>query len=229
MAKDPAFLFYTSDFLTGIQDLDMEERGIYITLLCLQHQKGHLTEKMLRLCHGKISVDVLAKFSKDKEGNYFNERLEKEIILRAEFSEKQRNRAIDGWKKRKDIKSHGNATALPYEDVNENVIDNKDLSLNNKIASKNFFYFGKDLINMPLSKWLIENKKIQLEAWCQQNQVDINQVFREIDKDVGKMLTDHKHAVNFFNSTARQMQKEKSFAKKETTQTNFNQAKDFSQ
>jgi len=55
MAKDPAFLFYSSDFLSGITDLTMEERGQYITLLCLQHQKGSLSEKTIRLSVLKYS------------------------------------------------------------------------------------------------------------------------------------------------------------------------------
>ena len=31
--KDPAFLFYSSDFITGCMGLTMEERGQYITLI----------------------------------------------------------------------------------------------------------------------------------------------------------------------------------------------------
>jgi hypothetical protein len=65
MAKDPAFLFYSSDFLNGVADLTMEERGQFITLLCLQHQKGTLTDKTIRLSLGSVSVDVLSKFSKN--------------------------------------------------------------------------------------------------------------------------------------------------------------------
>lgn len=76
---------------------------------------------------------------------------------------------------------------------------------NTQINNKNFFYFGNQIINMPLSKWLIENKKINIEAWCQQNNIEPNEVFKEIDKDVGKMLTDHKHAINFFMSTGKQI------------------------
>mgnify|MGYP001360618340 CR=1 FL=1 len=76
--KDPAFLFYSSDFISGVQDLTMEERGQYITLLCLQHQKGHLTEKMIRLCCGNAAADVMAKFRQDENGLFFNERLETE-------------------------------------------------------------------------------------------------------------------------------------------------------
>lgn len=131
MSKDPAFLFYASDFLTGISDLTMEERGQFITLLCLQHQKGHLTEKLMKLtCHGIPAADVMAKFRQDAAGLWYNERLDIEIEKRAEHSEKQRQRALDGWEKRRKNKTPkdqatANATALPLEDVNENedVID----------------------------------------------------------------------------------------------------------
>ena len=49
--KDPAFLFYSSDFLSGTMLMSDEDVGKYIRLLCLQHQKGHLKEKeMLNIC-----------------------------------------------------------------------------------------------------------------------------------------------------------------------------------
>lgn len=49
--KDPAFLFYSSDFLSGTLLMSDEEIGQYIKLLCLQHQKGHLKEKdMMNIC-----------------------------------------------------------------------------------------------------------------------------------------------------------------------------------
>ena len=127
MAKDPAFLFYSSDFLTGISDLTMEERGQYITLLCIQHQKGKLSEKIIKISIGSVSEDVMNKFKKDEDGLYFNERLDLEAKKRAEHGEKQRQRALDGWKKRK---ATADATALPLED--ENVNENR-----NKVYNKN--------------------------------------------------------------------------------------------
>ena len=33
MSKDPAFLFYSSDFLTGTLLMSMEQKGKFITLL----------------------------------------------------------------------------------------------------------------------------------------------------------------------------------------------------
>jgi len=122
MAKDPAFLFYSSDFMMGVSDLTMEERGQYITLLCLQHQKGHLPAKAVAIAAPNATADVMAKFVKDEKGRFFNERLEVEREKRSSHTEKQRQRAIDGWKKRRG-EAGADAAALPLE--NENEIENR--------------------------------------------------------------------------------------------------------
>ena len=89
--KDPAFLFYSSDFLSGTMLMSDEEIGQYIKLLCLQHQKGHLKEKdMLNICK-RQNEEIFSKFKKDEEGNYYNERLENEIGRRKAYSESRRN------------------------------------------------------------------------------------------------------------------------------------------
>lgn len=137
MAKDPAFLFYSSDFLAGIQDLTMEERGQYITLLCLQHQKGHLSDKIIKLTLQQVSKDVLCKFKKDGEGLWFNGRLDTEIGKRRDHTEKQRQRALDGWERRKsEAHAHttADATALPLEDenVNEDINRKRDKGVQGK-------------------------------------------------------------------------------------------------
>ena len=43
--KDPAFLFYPSDFLTGTMFLNNDQVGIYIRLLCSQHQHGGIIDR----------------------------------------------------------------------------------------------------------------------------------------------------------------------------------------
>lgn len=140
MGKDPAFLFYSNDFLTGVSDLTFEERGQYITLLALQHQKGHLTEKIIKITVPNVSEDVLAKFSIDEDGKYYNERLEKESNKRAEHSKKQKERALKGWEKRKNRQSRSSTTAdaaaLPLENENVNKDVNKIVDyLNNRVGS----------------------------------------------------------------------------------------------
>lgn len=135
MAKDPAFLFYSQDFLTGVSDLTMEERGQYITLLCLQHQKGHLSKKIIDISVPGVSPDVLSKFIVDNSGLFFNKRLDEEKEKRRKHSEKQRDRAKKGWKTRN---ATAYATALPLEDENENedVIENtSSLKSTEKLSS----------------------------------------------------------------------------------------------
>lgn len=126
MAKDPAFLFYSSDFLTGTMMMTDCEVGQYIRLLCYQHQAGHFdATAMQRLCGGNPSASLSAKFIKDSNGLFFNERLEAEVIKRKAHSEKQRDNANKRWQ------SNGNATAMPLEDENENVIE-KEIKRENK-------------------------------------------------------------------------------------------------
>lgn len=47
--KDPAFLFYSKDWLEGTAELLPAEKGVYIDLLCHQHQKGDLPGDTARL------------------------------------------------------------------------------------------------------------------------------------------------------------------------------------
>ncbi len=80
MAKDPAFLFYPGDFTTGTQFLTDEQVGKYIRLLMAQHQIGHLEEKHMIMICKTYDKDVFNKFDKDKDGLYYNKRLEFEIF-----------------------------------------------------------------------------------------------------------------------------------------------------
>jgi len=94
MTKDPAFLFYPNDFLSGTYTMDNEQIGKYIKLLCLQHQKGHLTEKdMLKICN-TYDDDIFNKFIKDNDGNYYNKRLKDESIRRKNYAESRRQNRL---------------------------------------------------------------------------------------------------------------------------------------
>ena len=126
MSKDPAFLFYSSDFLTGTLLMSMEQKGKFITLLCIQHQKGHLSEKdMLHIC-GSYDEDVFTKFQKDEHGKFYNIRLEEEVDKRKAYSESRRNNR----KKKEDM----NNTSLSYVQHMENENENEDLIEKKKVA-----------------------------------------------------------------------------------------------
>ena len=85
--KDPAVLFYTDDFLSGTILMSYEQKGKYITLLCLQHQKGRLTEKELLAVCGGYEEDIFSKFVVDENGKYYNIRMETESEKRRKYSE----------------------------------------------------------------------------------------------------------------------------------------------
>ena len=92
MAKDPAVLLYTSDFLSGTYTMSDEQVGKYIRLLCYQHQKGKLTEKdMQSICRG-YDEDVYSKFD-IIDGYYVNKRMYEEAEKRSKFTESRRKNA----------------------------------------------------------------------------------------------------------------------------------------
>ena len=89
MAKDPAFLFYVTDFNDGTQDMTNEEVGAYLRLLLFQFSQGHLPiERIKRKLGSDFDKlwDVLSKkFVKDANDNYYNVRLQEEQIKRSNY------------------------------------------------------------------------------------------------------------------------------------------------
>ena len=123
MAKDPAVLFYTSDFLSGTFTMDNEQVGKYIRLLCLQHQKGKLSEKdMLSICKAYDS-EIWDKF-KVEDGLYYNDRMLNETIRRQKFSESRRNNAKSSKKE---------STSEAYAEHMETETENRTITINENI------------------------------------------------------------------------------------------------
>ena len=123
MSKDPAVLFYTSDFLTGTILMSDEQVGKYIRLLCVQHQKGRLSnDDMLKLCK-TYDKDIFEKFTKDDDGLFFNERLEEEHLRRKAYSKSR----SDNRKNKEDIKNISLTYDKHMETENETDTLNEDL------------------------------------------------------------------------------------------------------
>lgn len=71
--------------------MSQEQRGKYISLICYQHQLGHLTkEDMVSVC-GSIDEKIFSKFDIDEKGLYFNARLETEKTKRNKFTKSRIN------------------------------------------------------------------------------------------------------------------------------------------
>ena len=135
--KDPAFLFYSSDFLSGTMLMSDEDVGKYIRLLCLQHQKGHLKEKeILNICK-TFNEDIFSKFKKDEKGNYYNERLEYEANKRKAYSESRRNNRKKKEEQEtyeEDMKNICNSYEkhMGNENINKNIIKNENKDNRNR-------------------------------------------------------------------------------------------------
>ncbi len=127
MAKDPAFLFYPGDFNTGTQFFTNEQVGKYMRLLMAQHQHGHLLEKHMIFICGSYDKDIFSKFKKDSDGNWFNERLEIEVIKRKNYVE-SRSKNKEGKTKTKII-SKSYDPHMENRNINEDVLNtDKEIS-----------------------------------------------------------------------------------------------------
>ena len=136
MAKDPAVLLYTQDFLVGTITMTNEQRGKYITLLCLQHQKQKLTLKDLQMYLTDEDIEVAEKFPIQSDGYYYNQRMYDESIKRKNYTESRRSNRT---KKTYDIdvkkisQSYVNRMENENEDVNVNETVNDNLNINETV------------------------------------------------------------------------------------------------
>jgi uncharacterized protein YdaU (DUF1376 family) len=168
--KDPAFLFYPSDFLTGTMFLNNEQIGIYIRLLCSQHQHGGLIDKLSFNSLVANNELLRSKFIETEHG-FYNERLATEMDKRNKKSNNMSETAKEVWKQRKTQKLYKSNTNVKENDTNVKEIDtnvihpiniNKDIIINKNINdietyfkelsnSTNFENISKSL-NIPKDK-----------------------------------------------------------------------------
>lgn len=157
MGKDPAVLFYTGDFLTGTITMTDEQVGKYIRLLCVQHQKGHLSKKdMLNICK-TYDEDVFSKFETDENGLFFNTRLDEEINKRRAYSESRRKNRMK--KGKKDMSNISSTYDKHMENENEN--ENRDINKDNSLekSEKPFFKTWQDLAKYARKQYNLDFNK----------------------------------------------------------------------
>jgi hypothetical protein len=168
MAKDPAVLFYTSDFLSGTFTMDNEQVGKYIRLLCLQHQKGKLSEKdMLSICKA-YDNEIWDKF-KVEDGLYYNERMFNETIRRQKFSESRRNNAKSPKKE---------STSEAYAKHMETETENRTITINENI-NIDFDWFWNDYDKKVGDKQKLKKKWNKLTDEERQNAMNYLDLYKQ--------------------------------------------------
>lgn len=190
MAKDPAFLFYSNDFLAGTFTMSNEQVGKYIRLLCLQHQKYELTENdMLNICQS-YDTEVFDKFIK-VNGKFYNERLRTEADRRKAFSESRRNNRLAT----KSYDEHMETDTVTETKVKKNKIERKFIPPElqdvidyfklkgylESIAIKAFEYYSeagwKDSRGKQVKNW----KQKMIAVWMKPENKEIKDKEREFD------------------------------------------------
>jgi uncharacterized protein YdaU (DUF1376 family) len=154
MAKDPAFLFYPGDYVSGTMGMTFEEKGAYMDLLMLQFNRGHMNTHMIQHTIGHLWEQVKCKFIQDNEGLWYNVRLDVEKEKRKTFTQSRRNNM-----KPKDKPSY----EPPYEthmqphmdshmeNVNEDI--NKDINNNkSKCSFEQVYEYMANKISLDLAK-----------------------------------------------------------------------------
>lgn len=190
MAKDPAFLFYSQDFLVGTMAMSYEDKGRYITILCYMHQNGHISEETIRLLVGSFSDMLRFKFRQDSDGKWYNERLEIEVEKREKFKESRILNGNKGGRPPKDQQvNKGKTIRLSVAKPKDNLIDNENVIENivsylNKVTISKYQSTNKTtvgLINGLIKSGYVEDdfKKVidvKSDEWL--NDIEMRQYLR---------------------------------------------------
>jgi len=165
--KDPAVLFYTQDFIVGTYLWSNEQKGKFITLLCLQHQKlNKLTLSEIQFIAEGDEL-VLSKFPLGEDGYYSNARMVMEITNRKVRTDSSRTNGMKGgrpklitqdkpmgYNKVNLKETYNKPTINPIENANENENDLvNDLVNDNAIKDVNESNIDKGTISI-LKKYL---------------------------------------------------------------------------
>ena len=147
--KDPAVLFYTQDFIVGTLTWTHEQKGKFITLLCLQHQKlNKLTLSEIQFIADGDEL-VLAKFPLGEDGYYSNARMVMEITNRKVRTDSSRTNGMKGGRPKLITQDK----PMGYSKVNLKETYNKPTTNPIEAAAEN----ENDLVNKAINKAVIKD------------------------------------------------------------------------
>ncbi len=180
MAKDPAFLFYPGDYVSGTMGMTFEEKGAYMDLLMLQFNRGHMNTHMIQHTVGHLWEQVKCKFIQDQEGLWYNIRLDVEKDKRKTFTESRRNN-MKPKNKSKDEPSYETHMQPHMDSHMENIellVTKPELLMTkNESKNKNLGKYNKKSIYLNLGKYgyfLNYNKlNYKIPEWLPPEKIDL--------------------------------------------------------
>lgn len=203
--KPPAFQLYVQDFLVGCMQMTGKEIGAYILLLCFQWDKNGLENdpedlKGIGKCDQETINKIIKKFKTCADGKLRNRRLEK---IRAEqiANREQKSKAgIAGNEKR-----WGNKVSNIDETEIAESRPSSSTSVSINKETGDFFYIGKEIYKIPVSKYINDHLQIFLEGWQIKNSsIDIASVLKKMDSEyVGHAYSGESHIQNTFKLVAK--------------------------
>ena len=192
--KDPAFLFYPGDWLSGTIGMTFEEKGAYLELLMVQFSRGHMTDHMCGQVVGQVWDKIKFKFKQDSEGLWFNERLDIEKERRKKFVDSRKNN-----KKGKNQHSNNGHMTTHMTDHMENRNRDRDEDIIELGIRSNIY-----IIVRPKtigSKYRINGEDGLNQFFDQQGSIITRPEFvkKFLMERSGKMYADFMHVYNDFN------------------------------
>lgn len=185
--KDPAFLFYSKDWLQGTAGLMPDEKGVYIDLLAHQHQDGGLPNDVKRLARmvglsqsefDAIWMNLKSKFINHSDNRLVNHKLSK---ITTERSTKAHTKAI---------LSHFAVLVRSIKTYPISIIDN----IKSEFKVIDFEPFEINEATERLSKWFSERLTRALgngNATVNGNEFKEGAVLGEVIFDIEKYLLEH--------------------------------------
>ena len=124
--KDPAILWYPSDWISGTMGMTLEEKGAYMEVLMMQFSRGHMTSQMVGQLIGQKWDAVKHKFVQDENGLWYNERMDMEKEKRKRYVDTRKNN-LKGFNQYTKNKGGHMGGRLTSHMENENEIENKSI------------------------------------------------------------------------------------------------------
>lgn len=181
MAKDPAFLFYSKDWLQGTADLFPEEKGVYIDLLCHQHQTGGLPidERRLARIVGlgmdefiKIWENIKHKFNQ-KDNHLVNQKLEQVANDRANHKPKKTASAcLAGLISSSKLSKKQKEKIKKMFSINDHIQKNDVLITDETVIKSSVREWFKDLVNQMVNNLVIVNANVNTNENLNENKIE---------------------------------------------------------